>query len=479
MLIIGVISQLSACSSISTIPPDLIENQDDEFFVEISEVNDLFLGNILGIPFVKMIRTHTVKVTAIIEGKLELNVYDARQTDVTEHNVTSQFRRKTCALVNMAPACSNDIEWETLIDYRNHCQEMSKEELDVVINIKLFHHRHNDVNINKKKHKEKERESKRHMGINMDSLFQGVYQIIKSTELSFYYQTNVYYDYITAAEKVYKRKVSLSEFKKLWLQQCPHITYYFGNQHVLHKFSYITVLIMPNKYIIHAMHSMWGHWFLKHQGNGSVLVCGQRVLVSSQIFYLIDKAEQTGKGANLVASMLHHHFLYRGYGKTDAALHMDNCSVTSVFFRYGLWRVMTGQHDSIRFSLMEAGHTKFHPDWHFGLWKVKWRTATVETLKELGDSVTKSSRNEHDIQQLVTDSECPVTLYDWRGFLKKFFKHSSSEKYANDEEEEEAITLLKTKIFRFENPGVLPNILVPKGLHASKQWYLFEEVGPY
>ncbi|KAJ8313842.1 hypothetical protein KUTeg_008403 [Tegillarca granosa] len=38
---------------------------------------------------------------------------------------------------------------------------MSKEELDVVIKIQLFHHRHNDVNTNKKKHKEKERERPR------------------------------------------------------------------------------------------------------------------------------------------------------------------------------------------------------------------------------------------------------------------------------------------------------------------------------
>jgi hypothetical protein len=34
-------------------------------------------------------------------------------------------------------------------------------------------------------------------------------------------------------------------------------------------------------------------------------------------------------------------------------------------FRYGIWRVLTGLHNSV-----EAGHTKFHPDWHFGLWKV-------------------------------------------------------------------------------------------------------------
>jgi hypothetical protein len=31
---------------------------------------------------------------------------------------------------------------------------------------------------------------------------------------------------------------------------------------------------------------------------------------------------------------------------------------------------MRGLHDEIEFSMMEAGHTKFSPDWHFGLWKV-------------------------------------------------------------------------------------------------------------
>ncbi|KAJ8313155.1 hypothetical protein KUTeg_009293 [Tegillarca granosa] len=96
------------------------------------------------------------------EGSLELNIDDARQTDVTEHNVTSQFRRITCGCTCLyGTACSDNIEWETLIDYRIHCQEMSKEEMDVVINIQLFHHRHNYVNTNKKKHKVKEKEQER------------------------------------------------------------------------------------------------------------------------------------------------------------------------------------------------------------------------------------------------------------------------------------------------------------------------------
>lgn len=38
-----------------------------------------------------------------------------------------------------------------------------------------------------------------------------------------------------------------------------------------------------------------------------------------------------------------------------------------------MWRCMMKLHDNVEFSLMEAGHTKFHPDWHFGLWKVMFR----------------------------------------------------------------------------------------------------------
>ncbi|XP_052268303.1 uncharacterized protein LOC127869685 [Dreissena polymorpha] len=93
----------------------------------------------------------------------------------------------------------------------------------------------------------------------------------------------------------------------------------------------------------------------------------------TQIFYLVDEAFQSvGKGANSVTSMLHHHFSHLGYGERNVVLHMDNCSgqnKNNAVIGYGMWRVLTGLHDSIEFSTMEAGHTKFSPDWHFGLWK--------------------------------------------------------------------------------------------------------------
>ena len=61
-----------------------------------------------------------------------------------------------------------------------------------------------------------------------------------------------------------------------------------------------------------------------------------------------------------------------------------------------MWRVITGRHHNIEFFSMEAGHTKFNPDWHFGLWKMKWRHSTAETLEDVVSSVCRYSRNGHN-----------------------------------------------------------------------------------
>lgn len=73
---------------------------------------------------------------------------------------------------------------------------------------------------------------------------------------------------------------------------------------------------------------------------------------------------------------------------------------------------MTGLHKKIEFSTMIAGHTKFEPDWHFGVWKLKWRNSNVETLTEVAESVHKSSKNGHNIPQIVQDQDKPVVFYD-------------------------------------------------------------------
>ena len=65
---------------------------------------------------------------------------------------------------------------------------------------------------------------------------------------------------------------------------------------------------------------------------------------------------------------------------------------------------------------------RIQSDWHFGLWKMKWRHITAETLPEISSSVSRSSRNGHNLPQLVQDSEKPVVFYNWSAYFDEFFK---------------------------------------------------------
>ena len=93
--------------------------------------------------------------------------------------------------------------------------------------------------------------------------------------------------------------------------------------------------------------------------------------IPRQVNYLFDEAVDMGKGTNAVVSMLHH-FEVHGLGEKDVHLHADNCAgqnKNNIMVGYLLWRVLTGLHNNITLSFMIAGHTKFSPDWCFGLLK--------------------------------------------------------------------------------------------------------------
>jgi hypothetical protein len=60
-----------------------------------------------------------------------------------EYVLQENFKSNTCGctrLFNGKP-CSEAIEWEKVINYRLSCLEKSKEELDLLIKVQLFHHR--------------------------------------------------------------------------------------------------------------------------------------------------------------------------------------------------------------------------------------------------------------------------------------------------------------------------------------------------
>ena len=94
--------------------------------------------------------------------------------------------------------------------------------------------------------------------------------------------------------------------------------------------------------------------------------------IPQQVNYLIDEANDVGKGANTTISYVHHFFEYHGLGETSVHLHADNCSrqnKNNYFVWYLAWRTILQLHLSVRCSFLIAGHTKFAPDRCFGIIK--------------------------------------------------------------------------------------------------------------
>ena len=95
---------------------------------------------------------------------------------------------------------------------------------------------------------------------------------------------------------------------------------------------------------------------------------------------------------------------------------------------YLMWRVLTGRHKSISLNFLITGHTKFAPDWCFGLLKQKFRKEPVSSLKEMEATVCCSTLQEVNVPQLVGDEGGTVFVptYDWQAFLVPFSKPSNS-----------------------------------------------------
>ena len=95
---------------------------------------------------------------------------------------------------------------------------------------------------------------------------------------------------------------------------------------------------------------------------------------------------------------------------------------------------MEGLHKSVRLSFMMVGHTKFSPDWCFGLLKQRMRHTKIDCLKQrmrhtkidcladIADVITKSAKV-NEVQFVGSQSgEVIVKSYEWTGFLAPKFK---------------------------------------------------------
>ncbi|XP_041368037.1 uncharacterized protein LOC121382593 [Gigantopelta aegis] len=216
--------------------------------------------------------------------------------------------------------------------------------------------------------------------------------------------------------------------------------------------------------------------------------------IPCQINYLIDEAVFSGKGANAVISLLHHFLGNYGIGEMHLDLNADNCSgqnKNNCVMWYLCWRTLVGLHTTIHMHFMLAGHTKFAPDWCFGLFKRLFKRTFVSSLAELQDVVNKSTEKGINHTQLVGDQEgnVLVPIYDWTLFLADFFrrfpgikshqhfffsaKKPGVIKYKPKSYDDwRAFTLKKTDAV----PVGMPHVINPKGMDLARKAYLFKEI---
>ena len=159
------------------------------------------------------------------------------------------------------------------------------------------------------------------------------------------------------------------------------------------------------------------------------------------------------------------------------------------YSQYLQWRVLMGYHHSIKLSFLPVGHTKFSPDWCFGLLKQRFRRTKVDCLDDLVQ-VVESSAAINNAQLVGTQSgEVIVPTFDWADFLSKYYKKIPDIKVKhhflftvakkgvvitkkNSDSDEEEHHILQT----LPSIQAFPKTVAPKGLNEDRQWYLYNKI---
>ena len=84
---------------------------------------------------------------------------------------------------------------------------------------------------------------------------------------------------------------------------------------------------------------------------------------------------------------------------------------------------MTGLHRNVTLSFLVVGHTKFSPDWCFGLLKKRYRLTKVGTLADIAKAVDESATV--NVSQLcgTGGGQVIVPTYDWKADFSSKFRH--------------------------------------------------------
>ncbi|XP_013394668.2 LOW QUALITY PROTEIN: uncharacterized protein LOC106162085 [Lingula anatina] len=215
-----------------------------------------------------------------------------------------------------------------------------------------------------------------------------------------------------------------------------------------------------------------------------------------QVNYLIDESVNCSKGSNAVISFLHHFFETFGLGEKSVHLHCDNCSGQNknrYVLYYFCWRVMRGMHTEVTLNFMPPGHTKFAPDWCFGLLKKCFRRSEVSCLNDLCSVVRESTPvSKVNIPQLVGQENgiVHVPTYNWQAYFNPVCKQDGDKKishmrfsatnpgrvfYKSSLAEDELHVDL-TSVEQHAQLQNMPERIEPPGLSYERKLYLYQNI---
>ena len=159
---------------------------------------------------------------------------------------------------------------------------------------------------------------------------------------------------------------------------------------------------------------------------------------------------------------------------------------------YLLWRVMVGLNEEVTISFLLVGHTKFAPDWGFGLFKQLFKKTKVATIHDIADVVRKSAVVNHP--QLIGDYDGSnfVKFFDWSSVfdehttaikgISKFhhFRMSRSTPgyvfvRTGSEDPEKSIKIIRDTTWQ-PSQNRMPPSIKPPGLPLERQWYLYNKI---
>ena len=162
--------------------------------------------------------------------------------------------------------------------------------------------------------------------------------------------------------------------------------------------------------------------------------------------------------------------------------------------KYLCWRVLTGRHRSITLSFLIAGHTKFAPDWCFGLAKQRLRKTKVGCLSDIASAIEQSATSNKTQLMGTEDGAQFVCTFDWVGYLAPHFRripHIKRQHHFTITSDSQGFVALKEysdseevkfKLLKHDwSPSAteLPPVIPPPGLSAERQWYLYDSIRNY